>query len=200
MESSSELAVFPDNLASRELTYTVLESTPSSLFVDVSGSASYERLAGTMLSSSSDGTQFSIVLQRTSRHGWIVDFERVQSTKEILLANILTNPVEASMGAPKRRRTLISFDNGAEWLPIPAPPLDVNGNRIGLSWRLLASSSQCCVSTSDQLFVQRRVCTGAVGCRREHGRVSVGLRGCKDVRQSRCRSHVARSATRTVSS
>ena len=121
---------YPDNLASRELTYTVLESTPSSLFVDVSAPASYERLAGTMLSSSSDGTQFSIVLQKTSRHGWIVDFERVQSTKEILLANILTNPVEASMGAPKRRRTLISFDNGAEWFPIPAPPLDVNGNRI----------------------------------------------------------------------
>jgi len=110
-------AKYPPDVDITNNSFTVLESTTGRLFLNVNKEDSKYKITsfGTLYISNSDGTYYNKALERTNvSFGGIVDFEKVQGVEGIILVN------EAS---PKNNkpRTVISFDDGATWNPIPRP-------------------------------------------------------------------------------
>jgi hypothetical protein len=119
------------------ISFSILESTPSSLFVDVVSTSRNSRIPipiGTLFVSSSDGKYFTPALDHTNRDlaTNLVDVESFQSNlyEGILLANTVKNwkDFEKNPFTLKMLVSRMSFDNGRRWNPLPAPTKDLNGN------------------------------------------------------------------------
>lgn len=118
-------AEFPhEHSGLKEDAYTILESTPYSIQVDVlSGHATNPM--GTLFTSNSNGTYFTKGLEHTNRAPTgAVDFEKVEGIQGILLANIVDNyeQLDSSVNAAKKVVSRISFDDGkmGTWQPLKA--------------------------------------------------------------------------------
>ncbi|OAD72986.1 hypothetical protein PHYBLDRAFT_20680 [Phycomyces blakesleeanus NRRL 1555(-)] len=112
-------AIFPvDAKLVHEKAYTIVESTGTSLLVDVLDSAS--STVGTLYKSNSNGTFFVKSLENTNRNQLgIVDFERVQGVEGVMVANVVSNAAQVKAGSAKKAlQTRMSFDDGATWSPI----------------------------------------------------------------------------------
>ncbi|KAI8333656.1 hypothetical protein BC941DRAFT_473408 [Chlamydoabsidia padenii] len=110
-------AVFPPGTDIHEKAYTIVESTGTSLLVDMLGNgAGY----GSLYRSNSNGTFFVKSLEYTNRNPMgIIDFERIQGVEGVMLANVVLNPNDISNGAlNKKIQTRMSFDDGSTWAPI----------------------------------------------------------------------------------
>ncbi|KAG2012263.1 signal sequence binding protein [Coprinopsis cinerea AmutBmut pab1-1] len=114
----------------RENAYTIVESTTHSLGVDVV--LKDRSTIGTLFLSNSNGTYFVESLKDTNRNEQgFVDYERVYGVDGVGLANVVANAQEVEgRNAPKKLRSMITFDDGRRWQPLRAPPRDDEGNRI----------------------------------------------------------------------
>lgn len=118
--------------------FSVLESSNSSLIVDVVSSRPYSQLPlpfGTLFVSSSDGKYFTQVLEHTNRDitTGLVDFEHIQSSiyEGVQLANTVKNwqAVESKSEFVKQLITSMSFDNCRTWKRINPPLEDSKGEK-----------------------------------------------------------------------
>ncbi|KAH0608049.1 uncharacterized protein H6S33_002101 [Morchella sextelata] len=116
-------AEFPhDHGGLKEDAYTILESTPYSIQVDVLTTKPMNPM-GSLFTSNSNGTYFTKNLEYTNRapEGY-VDFEQVQNIQGIILANVVDNADEVakSNSAQKKVISRISFDDGKfdTWKPL----------------------------------------------------------------------------------
>ncbi|EPS40884.1 hypothetical protein H072_5226 [Dactylellina haptotyla CBS 200.50] len=111
-------AEFPsDHGKVEEDAYTILESMPSSLQVDVLTTKATSPI-GSLFASNSKGTQFVKILENTNRNSrGLVDWEAISNIEGIFLANIVSNAKElaGSRGGIKKLQSRISFDNGRTW-------------------------------------------------------------------------------------
>ncbi|KAL9003755.1 MAG: hypothetical protein Q9188_003395 [Gyalolechia gomerana] len=108
-------AVFPKNSRLKENAYTLLESTPYSIQVDVM-TVDPPNPMGVLFTSNSNGTYFTKNIPYTNRnmHG-IVDFEKVQGIQGVVMVNVVDNhdEVEGSFGREEKKlKSQISFDDG----------------------------------------------------------------------------------------
>ncbi|KAI9184131.1 vacuolar protein sorting/targeting protein PEP1 [Blastocladiella emersonii ATCC 22665] len=115
--ASWAMAKFPLASTLRENAYTLVESLPYSLSVDVLTG----RLTGTLYTSNSNGTYFKTALTDTHRdNNGRTDFERVDWMPGLILAN----QFRADRGDIVSR---ISWDEGAHWHDLTPPATDVSG-------------------------------------------------------------------------
>lgn len=128
-------AKFPHGSSSRllENSYTIVESTTHSIAVDVLTHS--QATLGTLFMSNSNGTYFVESLQNTNRNAFgFVDFEDVYGAEGVGLANFVDNAQEVDKGdwghERKKIKSVITFDDGRSWGPIPAPSTDAAGNAI----------------------------------------------------------------------
>lgn len=126
-------AHFPHATSSqlRENAYTMLESTTHSLAVDVV--LQDKSAIGTLFVSNSNGTFFVESLKDTNRNEYgFVDYERIYGVEGIGIANTVVNAQEVEgRGAPKKLKTLITFNDGSSWAAMKGPSKDIDGNNIG---------------------------------------------------------------------
>lgn len=104
--------------------YTVLESSASSLIVDIfTGGTESGKQYGTLYFSDFNGTSFTKSLDYTNRNGdGNVDFEKIQGVEGIVLANIVSNPTAISASTvEKQLESRISFDDGGRWRFLSQP-------------------------------------------------------------------------------
>ncbi|KAJ1674452.1 vacuolar protein sorting/targeting protein PEP1, partial [Spiromyces aspiralis] len=126
-----------------ENAYTLLESTPHALLIDVvMSSGSY----GTIFKSNSNGTYYTPSLAHAYRNkNGLVDVERVQGLEGVILANQVSNWDKFDwrhgwhfLNRPEIQ-TRISFDDGAHWSYLRAPTHGLDGKGYGCTedgWRI----------------------------------------------------------------
>ncbi|PVZ99006.1 hypothetical protein BB558_004983 [Smittium angustum] len=119
-----------------EQSYTVLESTKYSLFVDVK----FKGSTGTMYKSNSNGTYFTTSLDNTNRNSQgIVDIERINGIDGVLIANQF---LDSSSGWSHNKgiiKSKISFDDGSTWKYINPPKEKLNKESYGCSEEAIKS-------------------------------------------------------------
>ncbi|KAL7269099.1 vacuolar protein sorting/targeting protein PEP1 [Rhizina undulata] len=119
-------AEFPqDHGGLKEDAYTILESTPYSIQVDVLTTRASNPF-GTLFTSNSNGTYFTRNLDHTNRSPeGLVDFEQIQNIQGIVMANIVDNADEVKENPKKSKivQSRISFDDGKfdTWQPLKGP-------------------------------------------------------------------------------
>ncbi|CAG8491270.1 16400_t:CDS:10 [Acaulospora colombiana] len=116
----------------KENAYTILESAPYHLVIDVLSS---KTSTGKLFISNSDGEYFVDSLNHTNRNiQGNVDFEKVQSVNGILIANVVDNWHEVDDGSAiaKRIRSKISFEDGkiSSWKYIRPPDKNFGGSNF----------------------------------------------------------------------
>ncbi|KAI4235580.1 MAG: hypothetical protein L6R40_006442 [Gallowayella cf. fulva] len=116
-------AVFPSDSRIKEDAYTVLESTPYSIEVDVM-TVDPPNPMGVLFTSNSNGTYFTQNIPHTNRNAnGIVDFEKVQNIQGIVLVNVVDNwkEVEGSFGRERKKlKSRISFHDGRNFKDLTA--------------------------------------------------------------------------------
>ena len=98
--------------------YTILESRPYSIQVDVLSTRDSPSTLGSLYTSNSNGTYFTRKLEHTNRNQLgIVDFENIQGVEGVALANVVKNHEQVSKdhSVPRKVETKITFDDGASW-------------------------------------------------------------------------------------
>jgi hypothetical protein len=124
----------------QSLAFSILESSNTTLFVDVVSSMPGRQLPmpfGTLYVSNSDGSHFSLSLEHTNRDlaTGMVDFEHIQSTiyEGVLLANTVKNWREIldRKTVIKDLTSYMSYDNGRRWGLIRPPEKDNEGKPFG---------------------------------------------------------------------
>ncbi|BFZ62307.1 vacuolar protein sorting/targeting protein PEP1 [Saitoella coloradoensis] len=119
-------AEFPHDSKLQEDAYTVLESMPYSIQVDVLGNNAINPM-GTLYTSNSNGTYFVKRLEHTNRNvGGNVDFEKVDNVEGVVLANVVANweEVQERRMTTKKVQSRISFDDGNNWHRLKGPGCD----------------------------------------------------------------------------
>jgi hypothetical protein len=87
---------------------------------------------GTLLSSNSNGTFYTVSLPHTSRdENSRVDYERVAGVSGIALANVVDNWDTAERNEDRQIKTKITFDDGGRWRNLKPPLYDNEGNEYG---------------------------------------------------------------------
>ncbi|KAF9903168.1 vacuolar protein sorting/targeting protein PEP1 [Linnemannia zychae] len=123
-------ANFPQPTNLRQDSYTILESTPYSLIVDVKANPGDS--FGSLMFSNSNGTYFVRSRQYTNRNDVdTVDFEKIQNIDGVYIINIVDNHDSSPREGEKRLRTQITFEAGATWQYIMPPETKVNGRSHG---------------------------------------------------------------------
>lgn len=120
-----DLAEFPhDHGGLKEDAYTILESRPYGIQVDVMSSSIQYNSFGALFMSNSNGTYFTKNLDYTNRNEMgIVDFENIENIEGIVMANIVANheDVQSNRNTAKKLQSRISFNDGRDWQPLLAP-------------------------------------------------------------------------------
>ncbi|KAG4306353.1 hypothetical protein PORY_000341 [Pneumocystis oryctolagi] len=121
-------AKFPSHYSGEA--YTILDSTTGSIFLHISTS-SYKGLEwGSILKSNSNGTHFIKLLDFVNRDSdGYVDFERLKGLEGLIMANVVINNKDITKGVSKRIKTLITYNDGGEWVYLTPPERDSNGNK-----------------------------------------------------------------------
>ncbi|GAA5949701.1 hypothetical protein JCM10213_001361 [Rhodosporidiobolus nylandii] len=130
-------AQFPHGHGLRENAYTIVESTPHSLLIDVNSASSSSSKggpssSGTLFTSNSNGTYFTQSLEATNRNrNGIVDFEAVYGLEGVAIINTVENTEAVDGGREEKRlKTRITFDDGGHWSLIKAPSVDDEGRKV----------------------------------------------------------------------
>ncbi|KAM0787341.1 hypothetical protein ACM66B_003430 [Microbotryomycetes sp. NB124-2] len=133
-------AMFPHGHGLKENAYTIVESTPHSILVDVNSSPTAS--SGTLFTSNSNGTYFVRSLEHTNRNNLgIVDFEKLENVEGVAIVNTVSNPEDVEAGADKALKTKITFDDGGRWSLIRAPSVDNDGKKVKCDTTNLESCS-----------------------------------------------------------
>ncbi|KAJ3218576.1 vacuolar protein sorting/targeting protein PEP1 [Clydaea vesicula] len=140
-------AVFPLGSSLEQDGYTILESTKSSISVNVlvsNKASNFVPSYGTVFFSDSTGTQFNKGLEFVNRNSrGQVDFERVNALlfEGIIFANVVDNYNDFENGnLPddyKKLVTTVSFNNGAKFVYLKPPEKNYAGN----DWKCTVSNT-----------------------------------------------------------
>lgn len=124
---SYKLAEFPtgDNIPNG---YTFLDDTTRAeyLGVHVSYPSGTQPQWGTIYSSEFDGAFYTMSADYIYYNNGAFDFHRFRSLAGIYIANFVPNWQQ--LNEPADKKTIITFDNGGEWIFLDAPNADMNGN------------------------------------------------------------------------
>lgn len=102
--------------------YTVLDSSTHSVFLHVTVNGREEQEYGSIIKSNSNGTSYVLSIQHVNRNtDGYVDFEKMQGLEGVALINIVSNHEAVDKGEKKKKKTLITHNDGAEWDLIPPP-------------------------------------------------------------------------------
>ncbi|RUP45195.1 hypothetical protein BC936DRAFT_148495, partial [Jimgerdemannia flammicorona] len=117
-------AQFPPTAQIDRNTFTILQSTTGSVFLNVERKMPYGNEYGTLFKSNENGTFYHQTLDNTNNDAsGLVDFEKMQWIDGIILANQVSNTGELNGGGDvaKKIRTMISWDDGGKWERLKAP-------------------------------------------------------------------------------
>lgn len=117
-------ARFPPDVPAPEYrsAYTILDSSTSALFMSVMMENRLDYKYGTILKSNSFGTSYVLSLYAANQDNeGYVDFERMLGVDGVALANIVTNPDTAVRDNVKNLKTVITHNDGADWLLLRPP-------------------------------------------------------------------------------
>ncbi|KAJ1936475.1 vacuolar protein sorting/targeting protein PEP1, partial [Linderina pennispora] len=130
-------ARFPPGVNLTPEGFTLLPTHGGTIIVDVEGAPSTgdpDRSLGwgTLFASNSNGTHFHLVIEHTNRnHLGFVDFDRVEGTEGLLMANrVLNTEALGKPGVHKQVQTVASRDDGRTWRVLEAPLKDSHGKEI----------------------------------------------------------------------
>ena len=122
-------AEFPSNFnVPVQKAYTVLDSSTHAVFLHVTVGSRQDSEYGTIIKSNSNGTSYVLSISGVNRNtqGY-VDFEKMLGLEGVAIVNVVDNIQDAERGNPKKLKTMITHNDGAEWAPIQAPEKDEDG-------------------------------------------------------------------------
>lgn len=126
-------AHFPFNFeVPQQHAYTVLDSSTHAVNLFVAVSTNEDRRYGAIMKSNSNGTSYVMSISGVNCNSqYYVDFEKMLGLEGVVLVNIVANADKAN--EPKKLRSLISHNDGAEWAYIPPPSNFLDGKSTGCS-------------------------------------------------------------------
>ncbi|KAI9889375.1 MAG: vacuolar protein sorting/targeting protein PEP1 [Vezdaea aestivalis] len=136
-------AQFPRNFqVDVQRAYTVLDSSTHSIFLHVTTNTLPEHEFGSIIKSNSNGTAYALSANYVNRNvAGFVDFEKTLGMEGTAVVNVVANPEEAIGGKPKKLKTKITHNDGAEWTFITPPEKSVQGKESGCTGKELAECS-----------------------------------------------------------
>ncbi|KAA8644881.1 vacuolar protein sorting/targeting protein PEP1 [Aspergillus tanneri] len=129
-------AQFPHNVqVPVQTAYTVLESSTHAVFLHVTVSSVEGAEYGPIIKSNSNGTSFVLSLNAVNRNDkGFADFEKMQGLEGVAIVNVVSNADAVSKGsAMKKLKTMITHNDGAQWMFLPPPARDADGNEFNCS-------------------------------------------------------------------
>ncbi|KAF5860500.1 vacuolar protein sorting/targeting protein PEP1 [Aspergillus alliaceus] len=126
-------AQFPPNVqVPVQTAYTVLESSTHAVFLHVTANSVEGAEYGPIIKSNSNGTSYVLSINAVNRNSLgYVDFEKMQGLEGVAVANVVSNVAEVSKKAPKKLKTMITHNDGAQWMLLPPPAKDADGKNFG---------------------------------------------------------------------
>ena len=124
-------AEFPPNLdVPDQKAYTVLESTTHAIFLHVTVNNVEGSTYGSIVKSNSNGTSYVLSLNGVNRNDdGYVDFEKMQGLEGVAIVNVVGNLDNLEQkGIPKKLKTMITHNDGAQWTLLAPPTKDSEGN------------------------------------------------------------------------
>ncbi|KAF7592380.1 vacuolar protein sorting/targeting protein PEP1 [Aspergillus hancockii] len=137
-------AQFPPNVqVPVQTAYTVLESSTHAIFLHVTASNIEGAEHGPIIKSNSNGTSYVLSLNAVNRdRAGYVDFEKLQGLEGVAVVNVVSNVQEASKG-PKKLKTMITHNDGAQWTLLAPPAKDADGKNFGCSVKSGEARDDC---------------------------------------------------------
>ena len=121
--------------------YTLLDSSTHAVFLHVTVGNSEAFEYGRIMKSNSNGTSYVLSVDGVNRNfDGYVDFEKMQGVEGVAMVNVVTNINEESSGKAKKLKSLITHNDGSEWLPIQAPAEGPDG----IKWKCDVSKTDEC--------------------------------------------------------
>ncbi|KAJ5951471.1 uncharacterized protein N7479_009884 [Penicillium vulpinum] len=136
-------AEFPFNIKVPQ--YTVLPSSPHALFLLVKVGGGKEGSFGSLVKSNSNGTYFVQSLEglNVNDRGY-TDYDELKGLEGVAIANVVSNREEVqSKGAAKKLRTMITHNDGGQWMLLAPPSHDVDGKNFGCSVTESQGTEKC---------------------------------------------------------
>ncbi|ORY05058.1 vacuolar protein sorting/targeting protein 10 [Clohesyomyces aquaticus] len=135
-------AKFPPKFnVAHQTAYTVLDSSTHSIFLHVTVNPNRDQEYGSIIKSNSNGTSYVLSLNAVNRNtDGYVDFEKMQGIEGVALANVVANVKDVDGGAKKQKKTLITHNDGADWIPLQAPDKDLDGKK----WKCDVGNKEKC--------------------------------------------------------
>lgn len=126
-------AHFPYNFeVPHQHAYTVLDSSTHAVNLFVATEIAEDRRYGTIMRSNSNGTSYVASISGVNcNNAYYVDFEKMLGLEGVAMVNIVANPNKPN--EPKKLRSLISHNDGAEWAYLPPPEKDIDEKPTGCS-------------------------------------------------------------------
>ncbi|KAJ5761856.1 uncharacterized protein N7511_005238 [Penicillium nucicola] len=136
--------------------YTILPSSPHALFLIVEVFKAEGRSFGSLVKSNSNGTYFVSSLEAVNVNDrGNADFEKMEGLEGVLLANAVANKDEVKgKGAGKKVRTLITHNDGGQWMLLAPPSKGVDGKKFGCSVTEGKGTDKCALHL--HLYTERR--------------------------------------------
>lgn len=115
--------------------YTALPGSTYALFLLVEINSEKGRSYGSLVKSNHNGTYFVSSLDHINvDDAGYVDFEKMANVEGVALANVVANVDEVeNKRAVKKKRTMITHNDGGQWALLPPPVEDAEGKRWGCS-------------------------------------------------------------------
>ena len=126
-------AQFPPNFnVPHRTAYTVLDSSTHSVFLHVTVESQADFEYGKVMKSNSNGTSYVLSKDAVNRNfeGY-VDFEKMQGIEGVALVNVVDNLEEKDSGKPKKLKSFITHNDGAQWALLKAPETTDEGKDWG---------------------------------------------------------------------
>ncbi|RKF64479.1 Vacuolar protein sorting/targeting protein 10 [Erysiphe neolycopersici] len=118
--------------------YTVLDSSTHSAFLHVTVNNEPGLEYGTIIKSNSNGTFYFLTLSSVNRDttGY-VDFEKMIGIEGVAVVNVVTNAKDKDYAKQgKKLKTMITHNDGGEWIYLTPPTLDANKKKFSCGGNL----------------------------------------------------------------
>ena len=150
-------AEFPVNVdVPVQTAYTVVDSSGHAIFLHVTVNSLANAAHGSLIKSNSNGTSYVLSRYGVNRNdrGYI-DFEKMQGLEGVAVVNVVSNADAVDKkGAMKKLKTMITHNDGAQWMLLPPPAKDADGNNFGCSAKNGEGTDACALHLHG--FTERR--------------------------------------------
>ena len=119
-------AEFPKNFnVPHQRAYTLLDSSTHAVFLHVTVGSRDKFEYGRLMKSNSNGTSYVLSVGGVNRNAeGYVDFEKMQGLEGVAIINVVENINEEDARRPKKLKTKITHNDGAQWALLTAPQQD----------------------------------------------------------------------------